>query len=173
MDIALALEVLIPAANYTGSVTSNTQEAYASIVWSDERPKPSWEEIITESEILELAEAKKNKKSAIRMKAAERYLYGFVYNGQRFHAKQENVSEIAGMRQVAESSINWIPLEWPTVSDNYYLVQSKQDMLDFSVAFLAFRLGTHNVSAGHSKNVDALETIEAVTNYDFTQGWPE
>ncbi len=45
MDVAAALDKLIPAAVYTGSLTANTQEAYAAIQWGDERPKPSWTEL--------------------------------------------------------------------------------------------------------------------------------
>ncbi len=45
MDIALVLESLLPACQYGGSLTTNTEEAYNNIRWDDERPKPSWEEI--------------------------------------------------------------------------------------------------------------------------------
>lgn len=42
MDIALAIERLVPEAEYFGSVTSNTIEAWAAIDWIDTRDKPSW-----------------------------------------------------------------------------------------------------------------------------------
>jgi hypothetical protein len=42
MDIALALEKLIPGALYGGSVSLNTEAAYDSIRWEDERAKPTW-----------------------------------------------------------------------------------------------------------------------------------
>jgi hypothetical protein len=45
MDLALNLEALIPAAQYGGSLTANTQEAYDAIRWDDDRPKPTWEAI--------------------------------------------------------------------------------------------------------------------------------
>lgn len=45
VDVAAALDVLAYGAEYRGSLTANTQEAYEAIVWEDERPKPSWEEI--------------------------------------------------------------------------------------------------------------------------------
>jgi hypothetical protein len=42
MDVALAIDALVPAAQYRGSVTANTEQAYQAIVWLDERPKPTW-----------------------------------------------------------------------------------------------------------------------------------
>lgn len=45
MDIALALESLVPAVQYGGSLTANIREAYNALRWEDERPKPTWEEI--------------------------------------------------------------------------------------------------------------------------------
>jgi hypothetical protein len=43
MDVAAALDRLVPGAVYFGSLTDNTPEAYAAIRWEDEREKPSWE----------------------------------------------------------------------------------------------------------------------------------
>lgn len=45
MDIALALDYLVPAAKYSGSLTANTQAAYDKITWTDSRPKPTWAQL--------------------------------------------------------------------------------------------------------------------------------
>ncbi|OPY15599.1 MAG: hypothetical protein A4E66_00003 [Syntrophus sp. PtaB.Bin001] len=45
MDIAAAIEKLIPGAVYGGSVTAGTQEAYDNIRWEDSRTKPTWAEL--------------------------------------------------------------------------------------------------------------------------------
>lgn len=45
MDVALALEKLAPAAEYFGSLTDNTKQAYEAIQWIDQREKPSWSDI--------------------------------------------------------------------------------------------------------------------------------
>lgn len=45
MDIALAIEALVPQANYFGSTTSNTKADFEALVWNDERPKPTFEEL--------------------------------------------------------------------------------------------------------------------------------
>ena len=47
MDIAYAIEGLLPAAKYQGSTTANTQAAYDALVWMDARPKPVWSDIVT------------------------------------------------------------------------------------------------------------------------------
>ena len=48
IDVALALEALIPSANYNGSLTENTQDAYEALRWNDLRDKPTWAQIVTE-----------------------------------------------------------------------------------------------------------------------------
>lgn len=45
-DIAYALDQLVPGAEYRGSTTANTREAYNALVWLDARAKPSWDAII-------------------------------------------------------------------------------------------------------------------------------
>ena len=53
MDIALALEKIVPAAQYRGSLTDNTEESYNALIWEDSRQKPTWEELQTkELEVL-------------------------------------------------------------------------------------------------------------------------
>ena len=34
MDIALAIEALVPKANYFGSTTSNSKEDYEALIWN-------------------------------------------------------------------------------------------------------------------------------------------
>ena len=46
MDLALAIEALIPGAQYSGSVTANDQAAYESMQWEDERAKPLWSDVL-------------------------------------------------------------------------------------------------------------------------------
>ncbi|NWA03712.1 hypothetical protein [Pseudomonas gingeri] len=45
MDVALALDLLVPAACRGGSLTSNTREQYETLRWEDDRPQPAWEEL--------------------------------------------------------------------------------------------------------------------------------
>ncbi len=49
MDIATALDALVPAAEYRGSLTANTRAAYNALVWTDVRAKPDWADIVSET----------------------------------------------------------------------------------------------------------------------------
>jgi hypothetical protein len=44
LDIALCLHLLIPNAQYGGSLTVNTEASYEALRWEDNRPKPTWQE---------------------------------------------------------------------------------------------------------------------------------
>lgn len=50
IDIAMVIDQLVPSAEYEGSLTSNTEEAYWGIIWKDERPKPTWQQVIDAAE---------------------------------------------------------------------------------------------------------------------------
>lgn len=45
IDIALALHKLVPDAAYSGATDQNTEEQYDELRWSDERPKPSFQDV--------------------------------------------------------------------------------------------------------------------------------
>jgi len=45
MDVALGIEALIPAAEYFGSTTDNTKEAFDNLNWLDKRKKPTWSQV--------------------------------------------------------------------------------------------------------------------------------
>ena len=45
MDVALAIESLLPAAEYFGSTTANTKECFDDLNWLDKRPKPTWKQV--------------------------------------------------------------------------------------------------------------------------------
>jgi hypothetical protein len=47
MDIAAILDRLVPEADYGGSLTANTREAYDALRWMDKREKPSWDQIVS------------------------------------------------------------------------------------------------------------------------------
>jgi len=47
MDIALAIEALLPKAEYFGSTTGNQKADFDNLAWNDLRKKPLWEELQT------------------------------------------------------------------------------------------------------------------------------
>lgn len=46
MDLALAIDALVPSAAYGGSTTANNQAAYDALRWEDARAKPTWDAIV-------------------------------------------------------------------------------------------------------------------------------
>lgn len=50
MDVALAIELLVPAAEYFGSTTANSRECFDELDWRDAREKPTWEQLIEASQ---------------------------------------------------------------------------------------------------------------------------
>ncbi len=51
INVAMALERLVPAAEYFGSLTENSEEAYKKVRWMDKREKPTWEAILKASDV--------------------------------------------------------------------------------------------------------------------------
>lgn len=45
MDLSLAIEALLPEAQYFGSTTANTKECFDNLDWLDARPKPTWKQL--------------------------------------------------------------------------------------------------------------------------------
>jgi hypothetical protein len=45
MDIALAIEALIPSAEYFGSTTANDKSSFDNLTWVDQRSKPTWKQV--------------------------------------------------------------------------------------------------------------------------------
>lgn len=47
MDIALAVERLVPNAEYFGSTETNNNTAWKAVEWKDSRKKPSWGDLVS------------------------------------------------------------------------------------------------------------------------------
>lgn len=53
IDIALAIELLVPTAEYRGATSDNTKECFDALVWLDERPMPTWEQLLEQKDAVE------------------------------------------------------------------------------------------------------------------------
>ena len=51
MDVALILDRIVPAADYFGSLTADTEAAFDAITWNDGTTKPTWAEMVTEEAV--------------------------------------------------------------------------------------------------------------------------
>jgi hypothetical protein len=82
MDIALALDYLIPSGNWQGSVTDNTEKSFNSIQWHDHRVKPTWQEIqdtwTDRALIRENNSLLKEKQEELHLKALELFEFCFT-----------------------------------------------------------------------------------------------
>jgi len=70
MDIALAIEALLPAAEYYGSTTANDKDCFDNLDWQDSRTKPTWKQlqdvwVTLEPKLVSDAEAKATQRQAI------------------------------------------------------------------------------------------------------------
>ena len=75
MDVALAIEALLPAAEYFGSTSENTKQSFDNLNWLDERSKPTWKQlqdawVSLEPQLIAQAEAKAEAKTAAQAKLA-------------------------------------------------------------------------------------------------------
>jgi hypothetical protein len=52
MDIALAIEALLPSADYFGSTTGNAKEDFDLLIWNDKRKKPTFNAISAAYDLL-------------------------------------------------------------------------------------------------------------------------
>lgn len=68
IDVALALDKLVPAAVYFGSLTVNTEEAYNKIKWEDSREKPTWKRIQDAGIMIEVDKLDKEKQDVVEAK---------------------------------------------------------------------------------------------------------
>jgi hypothetical protein len=66
MDVALAIDGIVPGAEYIGTFEENTEEEYNNITWNDSRDKPTWAEIVSKDATLQLEIAKYEQKELIR-----------------------------------------------------------------------------------------------------------
>ncbi|WP_110995378.1 DUF4376 domain-containing protein [Pseudomonas sichuanensis] len=83
MDVALALEDLVPAACRGGSLTDNTREQYEALRWEDERPQPTWEQLeaawAARLPVIEREDFKEERRKAVAAITVE--LDGQVFDG--------------------------------------------------------------------------------------------
>lgn len=60
MDVALTIEYLVPGAAYFGSTSCDSEACLTNMTWTDERTKPTWQEIVDNADAAELDYLRKN-----------------------------------------------------------------------------------------------------------------
>ena len=76
IDIRMALGQLGEGWQFGGSVTDNTEAAWDSVVWEDERPKPSWTDLCAAHSVYVISAAAASLRTArdTRLAATDKYL---------------------------------------------------------------------------------------------------
>ena len=70
IDVAMAIEALVPAAEYFGSTTANDKDCFDNLNWLDTRTKPTWKQlqdawVSLEPQLVAEAEVKATAKAAL------------------------------------------------------------------------------------------------------------
>ena len=155
MDVALVLDKLIPTAQYSGSLTANTQEAYENLFWEDERAKPSWEDI----ENAWITVAKSIKLDELANARYEEEVSGYEYNGYTFHSDRESQSRLAFAAIQAEANSAFTQ-NWKT--KNGYCFMTAADFVTLEAEFQSYLEDLYAKEQSLAGQVDACTTIEEV-----------
>jgi len=138
MDVALAIERLVPAAEYRGSVTENTPEQYHALDWVDDRAKPTWPEI-------EAADRDNQRPTArdVDSERDRRISAGVTFDGHLYQSDELSRSLINDAYQLAEDALvegalpgntRWYSLEadfaWRT-ADNQWITMDAMTTVAF------------------------------------------
>lgn len=113
-DLAAALELVLPAAQYTGSLTDNTQDAYNSIIWDDPRPKPSYAAVLAADDTVT--------KTALKVYSARvRYIRqkgGFTYQGSKFTTDPGSITALTSAYSLAKANSSY-STQWKLASGDF------------------------------------------------------
>ena len=161
MDITLALDYLRPAAIYTGSLTANTIEAYESILWQDERPKPTWAELEVASVLIErVATWEHIKAHRDRLKSG-----GVLVDGYWFYSDDPSRIQQIGLVMMGANlpaGIMWKTMSGvfvemvPALATKIFNTLAQTDIHNFAVA---------------EQHRAALEQAADPLAYDYSAGW--
>ncbi|MGW9947006.1 hypothetical protein J2W92_002343 [Rhizobium leguminosarum] len=112
MDISLALDHLVPAAEYFGSLTANDQDAYDALEWIDARAKPSWSAI----EAAGLAGDRSIKIAELTVACAAAMVSGYTSAalGDEHIYPSKVIDQINMMGSVTASLLPGQPQDWTT-----------------------------------------------------------
>ena len=114
----------------------------------------------------ELQIAKEHKKVEISDYDQSTDVNDFIWNGEHmwinYNLRDNYLTTVQGAKRLGYATVPFLGMEIP--------VDTAQMMIDM-VNVYAMRCTA--VTDAHKAAVDALETVEAVNNYDYTVGYPE
>jgi hypothetical protein len=94
VDIALALDVLVPGADWQGSAMAGTKAAFGRLRWHDARPKPSWAAVKAKADELAALPPPDDGDRAERAVDASPALRGLIrVLGRRFNLTEREIRD--------------------------------------------------------------------------------
>ncbi len=131
-DLAGALDYLVPAALYRGSLTANTQDAYEALTWLDPRPKPTYAQALEADSTVQ--------KNILKAYAAqirwERQVGGFTYHGTEYDTAFQSPTAFSTAYSMAQANPSY-STKWKAANGNF-VVLTAQEIVGLVEAVQAF-----------------------------------
>lgn len=158
MTIAIALETIMPGASYSGSLTSDTPEAYAAITWLDTRPKPPFDKVMAANTSVV--------KSALKAYAADlryqRQIGGYTYRGQMYRVDAQSVAALTMAYSLAKANASY-NTQWK-MADGSFLPMNAANIISLYGVITGFIQALFNAEAVVDTSIDvgSVKTREQV-----------
>lgn len=117
-----------------------------------------------------LEEIKAEKLAALADFRWQKETGGFLFNGVTIATDDRSQLKITGARVAAEAAEPGWTVHWK-VAPGQFVTLTKADIIAISDAVRAHVQACFDSEAAHAAAINALETAEAVYEYDFTGGW--
>lgn len=132
MTFAIALETILPGALYTGSLTADTQEAYAAIQWLDIRPKPSYEKVLdVVSNII-----KDDLKAYAAQIRFERQSGGYTYRSRKYDTDVNSIAALTMAFSLAKNNPSY-NTQWK-LADGSFAAMNATNIISLYLAVTGF-----------------------------------
>lgn len=176
-NLIVYLHIIVPLARFKGDLSPGTEAAYNSIIWLDERPKPTWQEVVDAYHASRLNNAQKMKinrmQTFYRAGQPLKLVNGtksitFRYDRYEMFLTERTAMHlggradfIIGMSEGSPMSMTIYTVKLGGSSPNFFdTVASPKTDDDWMKKC---------VSMGHVFAIKALPTIDEVEQYDYTQ----
>lgn len=175
--LALYLYLIVPCARFEGDLSPGTEAAYNSIIWVDERPKPTWQAVVDAYHASKLNNAQqiKIKKMQAFYRAGQplKLVNGTKSITLRLDHYEMFLTERMGLHNGGrENFIIGLHGASPA-SMTIYTVKLGGSFPNFFDTVVAPKIDDDwmkkCVSMGHLFAIKALPTIDEVEQYDYTQ----
>jgi hypothetical protein len=160
MSLALALDILVPGALYSGSLTDDTQASYDALTWLDARPKPLYASVLATSDQV----AKQDLKDFASMVRFTRQIGGYTYRGLTYDTDPVSVSSLNSVYVLALDNKAY-GTQWKLANGTFVSLDANTIIAVYT-AIIRFieALFTAESSIGTAVDVGSITTTTQVTS---------